>query len=56
VGIPIIGLGERAYFGPVFTRRPEGEQALELWDAYTTLTAFDGFFELKREITGDLKF
>lgn len=56
VGIPIIGLGERAYFGPVFTRRPKGAQALELWDAYVTMTAFDGFFELKREITGELQF
>ncbi len=58
VGLPIIRLGERtrAYFGPVFTRQPEGEQALELWDAYTSLTGYEHFFELKREITDRLEF
>ncbi|RBP62552.1 DSBA-like thioredoxin domain-containing protein [Brevibacterium sanguinis] len=58
VGLPILRLGERerAYFGPVFTRRPAGEQALELFDAYVTLTGHEHFFELKREITGRLEF
>lgn len=56
VGIPIIGLDDRAFFGPVFTRRPEGEQALELWDAFATLVGYEHFFELKSQITGRLEF
>lgn len=56
VGIPIIAVDGIAFFGPVFTSRPHGEQALDLWDAYVTLTRFPRFFELKREITGEIAF
>lgn len=45
-----------AFSGPVVTPRPQGEAALELWDAYRSIITFDGFFELKRQITGNIVF
>jgi hypothetical protein len=40
-----------ANFGPVITRLPPGENKQRLWDAFTTLTEMDGFWELKRSRT-----
>lgn len=56
VGTPIIAklnsAGKRvAYFGPVITRAPEGEDALKLWDGLNMLMDVEGFWELKRTRT-----
>ncbi|WP_257160206.1 DsbA family protein [Corynebacterium cystitidis] len=47
-GTPIVKVEDNAFFGPVITRFPEGEESGELFDAYRTLAAYPYFFELKR--------
>ena len=53
VGTPIItfeppdGL---SFFGPVISRIPADDEALELWNAVVTLARFPGFAELKRSL------
>ncbi|MFC0007750.1 mycothiol-dependent nitroreductase Rv2466c family protein [Micromonospora siamensis] len=37
-----------AFFGPVLTPVPRGEEAGRLWDGVLQVTGADGFFELKR--------
>jgi hypothetical protein len=37
-----------AFFGPVVSPIPRGEQAGRLWDGVLQVTGTDGFFELKR--------
>ena len=56
VGTPTIHINGSAFFGPVITRIPRGEEAGRLWDAFVTLTDFPYFFELKRERTDSLHF
>lgn len=51
VGTPVIKLGDTAFFGPVITRVPVGEEAGELFDAAVRLAAYPYFFELKRTRT-----
>ncbi|OEX92094.1 DsbA family protein [Corynebacterium sp. Marseille-P4321] len=53
VGTPVVKLGETAFFGPVITRVPEGEDAGKLFDHAVGLAQFDYFFELKRSRTED---
>lgn len=53
VGTPVIAVGENAFFGPVISPAPRGEQAVALWDGVLAVTACDGFFELKRSRTRD---
>jgi 2-hydroxychromene-2-carboxylate isomerase len=53
VGTPVIAVGGHAFFGPVITPAPKGEEAGRLWDAVVTLASYDGFFELKRTRTRD---
>lgn len=53
VGTPVIhfprkGGGFSAYFGPVITPPPTGEEAGLLWDGLLALAQVDGFYELKR--------
>jgi 2-hydroxychromene-2-carboxylate isomerase len=51
VGTPVIAVGDVAFFGPVISPAPKGEEAGRLWDGVRLVAGFDGFFELKRSRT-----
>ncbi len=51
VGTPVIHLNGKALFGPVISPAPKGEEAGNLFDGFAKVTAYDGFFELKRTRT-----
>jgi 2-hydroxychromene-2-carboxylate isomerase len=52
VGTPVISFGEGvAYFGPVISPAPKGEEAGLLYDALDAASRVNGFFELKRSRT-----
>lgn len=51
VGTPVVAFNGTAFFGPVITRIPKGEDAGRMWDASVTLASFPGFFEIKRSRT-----
>jgi 2-hydroxychromene-2-carboxylate isomerase len=56
VGTPTIAFNGRAFFGPVISKAPRGEEAGQLWDACVTLSGYEHFSELKRARTLDLDF
>ena len=56
VGTPTIHVNDTAFFGPVITRIPRGEDAGRIWDASVTLAGYPYFFELKRERRDSLHF
>ena len=51
VGTPVIHLNGKALFGPVISPAPKGEEAGNLFDGFAKVTAYEGFFELKRTRT-----
>ncbi|SDC09001.1 DsbA family protein [Streptomyces prasinopilosus] len=56
VGTPVIAVpgtdGEQiAFFGPVVTPAPKGEEAARLWDGTLAVASVPGFYELKRSRT-----
>jgi hypothetical protein len=48
VGTPVIAVDGVAFFGPVISPAPKGQQALDLWDGVVAAARYPGFFELKR--------
>ncbi|WP_066951544.1 DsbA family protein [Streptomyces lushanensis] len=61
VGTPVIAVpganGEQiAFFGPVVTPSPKGEEAAKLWDGTLMVASIPGFYEIKRTRTAGPSF
>jgi predicted DsbA family dithiol-disulfide isomerase len=61
VGTPVIAVpgadgDEVAFFGPVVTPTPRGEQAARLWDGTLLVASTPGFYEIKRTRTAGPSF
>ena len=51
VGTPVVAVNGIAFFGPVVSPAPKGEDAGRLWDGCVLVAGTQGFFELKRSRT-----
>ena len=56
VGTPVIAVGAVAFFGPVISPAPKGDEAARLWDGVVAVASYDGFFEIKRSRTREPMF
>jgi hypothetical protein len=45
----------RAFFGPVLSHKPQGQAAVDLWDAFVTMASAGAVYEIKRDRTEGLQ-
>jgi 2-hydroxychromene-2-carboxylate isomerase len=56
VGTPTIAIEGTAFFGPVLSQIPRGEDAGQLWDGCLLVARVPYFYEIKRSRSGKLDF